>query len=216
MPRIARVVISGQPHHVVQRGNRGQRVFFCDSDKKTYLTLLKEKADEAGIKLWAYCLMDNHVHLIAIPEKENSLAQGIGRTHMAYTSIINRKKGWKGFLWQGRFMSSPLDEKYLHAAMRYVENNPVRAGIVKRAEDYLWSSAKAHVLKEKNKLLEDNFMTNEFKNWAEYLSNGDNKEDLENIRANTKPGRPVGDVAFVKKIEVQIGRILQKKKPGPK
>ncbi|MCX5782767.1 MAG: transposase [Elusimicrobia bacterium] len=204
------------PHHIVQRGNRCQKVFFSEKDKELYLKILKQQSSETGIKIWAYCLMDNHVHIIAVPLNEKSLSIGIGKTHMKYTRTINKREGWKGFLWQGRFMSNPLDEKYLYAAVRYVENNPVRAGLVRNAEDYKWSSARAHVKKEKNILLENNFMNEEIKNWAAYLSEEDNQNDLEYLRKCINTGRPLGSEEYVKKIENKTGRILFKKKPGPK
>ena len=102
MVRIARIVIPEYPHHIIQRGNRSQDVFFNDQDKKFYINLLHKHAIEAGITFWAYCLMDNHVHLIAVPKKEDSLARGIGRVHRKYTRMINLRKGWKGYLWQGQ------------------------------------------------------------------------------------------------------------------
>jgi len=157
MARMARVVIPNIPHHIVQRGNRSQKTFFSDKDKVFYLKLLHKYAEKEGLSFWAYCLMDNHVHLIVVPKREDSLAKGIGDTHKHYTRMINFRENWRGYLWQGRFSSFPLDEKYLYAAIRYVERNPVMAGLVKRAEDYEFSSAKAHVYKTKDFLLSDNF-----------------------------------------------------------
>jgi len=101
MTRIARVVVPGCPHHVIQRGNRRQTVFFYDSDKRIYISLLHKYAKKAGVNIWAYCLMDNHVHLIAVPKHKDSLARGIGETHRRYTLIINSREKWKGYLWQG-------------------------------------------------------------------------------------------------------------------
>ena len=159
MARIARVVVPHYPHHIIQRGNRRQNVFFSDHDKDAYICLLYEQIKKWNILIWAYCLMDNHVHLIALPKDENSLARAIGETHRKYTKMINFRKGWKGYLWQGRFISYPMDEQYLYAAVRYIEINPVRSGLVEKAEDYPWSSAKAHILKKEDKLLSYNFMT---------------------------------------------------------
>jgi len=128
MPRIARVVAVGEPHHVIQRGNRRQIVFFHDGDKQAYLKILKLHSRLFEFQVWAYCLMDNHVHLIIVPEKEDSLVKGIGEIHKLYTRMVNFREGWRGYLWQGRFKSVPLGEHYLYAAVRYVERNPVRAG----------------------------------------------------------------------------------------
>ena len=214
MPRIARIVIPNYPHHIIQRGNRSQNVFFSDQDKKSYIQLLRKHAIESGVDFWAYCLMDNHVHLIAVPRNEDSLARGIGEAHRNYTRLINFREGWKGYLWQGRFISYPLDEKYLYAAVRYVERNPVRAGLVKRAEDYPWSSAKAHVYGEKDILLSDNFMLSEIKDWSSYLSEGDENIDKNLFKKHGRTGRPLGDDRFLTKLEEITGRVLKKKKPG--
>lgn len=216
MARIARIVIPGYPHHVIQRGNRRQNVFFTDRDKQYYLDLLHGYAQESGLSFWAYCLMDNHVHLVAVPIEEESLARGIGEAHRKYTRMVNFREGWRGYLWQGRFSSYPLDEAYLYAAMRYVENNPVRAGMVKNAQDYPWSSAKAHALKTKDRLVTDNFMFQEIKDWSVYLQQTEEETRINLFRKHTRTGRPLGKEEFLDKIEKITGRTLKMKKPGPK
>lgn len=216
MPRIARLVVPGYPHHIVQRGNRRQDVFFSDKDKIAYIDYLHTYAKEAGISFWGYCLMDNHVHLIAVPEKEESLALGIGEAHKRYTCMINSREKWQGHLWQGRFMSYVLDEKHLYAALRYVERNPVRAKIVNRAENYRWSSARTHVQKGKDKLLSDHFLISEIKDWSVYLSQEDKQKDVDILQKHSNTGRPLGGIEFIEKIEKLLGRDLKKKKPGPK
>ena len=148
MPRLARIVIEGIAHHVVQRGNNRQDVFFVDEDRRYYLALLKEKAEEYRLDILAYCLMTNHVHLIAVPQDPESLAKAIGRADFLHTQYVNRLQGRSGHLWQNRFHSCALDEGHFWSAMRYVEQNPVRAGLVKEAGDYEWSSAAAHLTGE--------------------------------------------------------------------
>jgi putative transposase len=143
MARIARVVAVGHPHHIIQRGNRRQKVFFKDTDRLLYLNLLKEQGELYGLEYWAYCLMDNHVHLIAVPRKRDSF-QAFAKANWWYTKKINENHGWRGYLWQGRFLSYPMDEMYCFLGVRYVERNPVRAGMVKKSEDYIWSSARSH------------------------------------------------------------------------
>ena len=145
MGRIARVVAPGMPHHVTQRGNRRQQTFFGDDDYRAYLGLMKQWSGEYGLRVWAYCHMPNHVHLIVVPPSEDSLCRGIGEAHRRYTRRVNVREGWRGHLWQGRFGSFVMDEPYLMAAARYVERNPVGAGLVGRAEDWAYSSAPAHV-----------------------------------------------------------------------
>ena len=143
MGRLARVVLPNVPHHITQRGNRNQPVFFSEDDKKEYLRLVSTHAKRHGVQIWAYCLMTNHVHFIAVPDSEKSLTATFQEAHRLYTRRINFREGWRGYLWQGRFASFPMDEEYLIAAVRYVEQNPVKAKLVSNAWDYPWSSAKA-------------------------------------------------------------------------
>lgn len=145
MPRIARIVVPGEPHHVVQRGNRRLPTFFCDDDYCRYLELLRSWCENHSVEVWAYCLMTNHVHLILVPATESGLRLALGETHKRYTAHINRREGWTGHLWQGRFSSYAMDEGYLLAAARYIELNPVRAGMVQDPYAYKWSSARAHL-----------------------------------------------------------------------
>lgn len=216
MPRIARVVNADHPHHIIQRGNRKQKVFFKEEDKAAYLRILREQSEKYGVYCWAYCLMDNHVHLIAVPETEKGLAMAIGETHRRYTCMINLREGWRGYLWQGRFSSFPLDPAYLYSAIRYVERNPVRAGIVTKAENYIWSSARAHIQKIKDPILRDFYLTEEIPDWREYLRNPDENENLATFRKHAQTGRPLGPKSFLKNLEQKSGRVLVKQKPGPK
>src|ERR1035438_1033163 len=124
MPRIARLVIPGQPHYVTQRGARRQPTFFGDDDYRLYLDLLADRCERYGVAIWAWCLMPNHVHLVAVPSDEGSLAAALGRTHQAYTTRVNAREGCAGYLWQGRFGSFVLDDEHLFRAARYVELNP--------------------------------------------------------------------------------------------
>ena len=153
MPRSARIVIPEAPHHVIQRGNRRQRTFFDADDYRAYVEIAAEAFQAAHVEVWAYCLMPNHVHLIATPRTEAGLARALGTTHQRYTWRINQKQGWTGCLWQSRFGSFAMDETYLHLCARYVGLNPVRAGLVKRAAEWPWSSVNAHLGKSSDRLL---------------------------------------------------------------
>ena len=144
MPRVARIVVPGVPHHVTQRGNNRQEVFFVDDDRGFYLDLLGRQAQRFGLDVLGYCLMSNHVHLIAVPQREDSLAKAIGRTHFLYTQYLHRLHGRSGHLWQNRFYSCALDEAHCWAALCYTERNPVRARMVRKAWRYRWSSAAVH------------------------------------------------------------------------
>jgi putative transposase len=214
MARIARVVIPGVPHHVVQRGNRRQLTFFCDDDKKLYIVLLTRYAGRHGLLIWGYCLMDNHVHLIVVPLRKDSLRRAVGETHKAYTTIINKREGWRGFLWQGRFSSYPMDEPHLYRGMLYIERNPVRAGMVARAEDYAWSSASAHVAKALAPPLSACPMTDGIPDWAGLLVRKDSEADLRDFRLHARTGRPLGDKAFISRLEEITGRTLMAKPQG--
>ncbi|OVE73586.1 transposase [bacterium B13(2017)] len=216
MARLARVVVPEFPHHVIQRGNRKQKVFFSEDDKRIYLNYLEWYAKPAGIKFWAYCLMDNHVHLVAVPETKEGLAYGLGETHRRYTRMIHFREDWHGYLWEGRFKSYPLSEAHLFSTIRYIERNPVRAGMLRKAEDYPWSSANAHVNGKLDKILSDNFMISKINNWKEYLSDLDNPSETELVAKHMTTGRPLGDETFIEKIETLTNRCLKKKKPGPK
>ncbi len=144
MPRKLRVVLPNLPHHVTQRGNNRQDIFHSPRDRKIYLDLLFRSAEKQQLRIWGYCLMTNHIHLIAVPEQETSLAKTLGQAHSAYSMYWNSLHGRSGHLWQARYFSAPMDTRYSWTALAYVENNPVRAGIVHRAESYAYSSAAAH------------------------------------------------------------------------
>lgn len=211
MVRLARVVVPELPHHIIHRGNRRQNVFFSDKDRESYLEILGLQAKLFALEVWAYCLMDNHVHLIVVPKDEESLSQAIGETHKLYTRMINFREGWRGSLWEGRFKSTIMDESYLYAAVRYVERNPVRAKVVKKAGEYPWSSARFRVKKEANALLSDFYLLDEIEDWAKYLTNEEDEDQLKRIRSQSLSGRPLGDTIFLLKLQEKTGRALLKR-----
>ena len=216
MARIARIVVPGIPHHIVQRGNRRQDVFFSDSDKNYYIDLLSKACTKHGVDIWSWCLMSNHVHFIAVPAQEDSLAKCFSDAHVRYTRMVNLREKWKGHLWQGRFSSSPLDERYLLAAVRYVERNPVRAKMVDSPWDYQYSSASYHVgIKESDPLIKnDRTLQDLIENWHDYLGNRDEDDDLTRIRKEESGGRPIGTESFIKTLENKLGRKLNRGHPG--
>lgn len=216
MARLARVVASGLPHHVTQRGNRRQQVFFDEGDYQIYRTLLAEGCGAAGVAVWAYCLMPNHVHLILVPSDDDGLRAALAEAHRRYTRHVNFREGWRGYLWQGRFASFPMDESYLLACSRYVELNPVRAKIVSRARDWPWSSARAHLTGCDDGLATVRPLLELVPDWGEFLREKLSEEDREAIRAGERTGRPLGSERFVKRLERRLGRTLARQKPGPK
>ncbi len=141
MPRMSRVVAVGLPHHITQRGNYRQDVFLDESDRNQYLEWVRDYSIKYGLSILTYCLMRNHVHFIAIPSKEDSLAKTFNAAHMRYSQYFNKKLRQKGHIWQGRFYSCILDEAHLILAARYIERNPVRAGIVEKPWQN-WNSGK--------------------------------------------------------------------------
>jgi putative transposase len=223
MGRIARVVVPGIPHHLTQRGNRRQETFFGKDDYRAYLRLMKEWCGRQGLRVWAYCLMPNHVHLIIVPPSEEALCRGVGEAHRRYTRRVNFREGWLGHLWQGRFASFVMDEPYLMAAARYIERNPVRAKLVGRAEDWPFSSAAAHAaghVTGKGDLLAESAWLAERTagwvcSWAEFLRQDDDPELAAALRRRERTGRPLGDEPFLRKVGRLLGRDLLPKKPGP-
>jgi putative transposase len=145
MARLARTVVPGLPHHVTQRGNRREAIFFEDGDQEVYRDLLAEQARKARVEVWAYCLMPNHVHLILLPTRADGLGPAVGEAHRRYTNFINARARWTGHLFQSRFASVAMDELHLLAAVSYVSLNPVRAGLAGYAADWAWSSVRAHL-----------------------------------------------------------------------
>ena len=216
MARLARVVVPGMPHHVTQRGNRRQETFFGDEDYAAYLDMMTERCGEEGVAIWAYCLMPNHVHLIAVPETEEALRRGIGEAHRRYTRRINFREKWRGYLWQGRFASFVMDEPYLLAAVRYVELNPVRAKLAADAADWPWSSAKAHLSARDDRLVRVGPMLDLVNDWRAFLDSALPEEELRELRNHARTGRPLGGATFVDRLEKQVGRVLAPQKPGRK
>jgi putative transposase len=210
MPRTARCVAPGVPYHVTQRGANGQRVFFTDSDRKTYLKLLASNKDEAGVRILAWCLMSNHIHLIAVPGAEDSLAVLLRRVHGFYAQMLNARLKRTGHLFQNRFFSCPLETSHLRRALAYVERNPVRAGMVERAEHYRWSSAAVHLelAQDKLRLLDEDF-SREFggaEAWRELLMSPEELSELRLLRRCTLSGRPYGSERFLEEMEERFGR----------
>lgn len=214
MPRVARAVVEKIPHHITQRGNRGNKVFFREKDYRQYLEWLGEYGRKSGLEIYAYCLMTNHVHIVGVPRDEQALAAALRPLHMRYAQWINRQRRWSGHLWQGRFFSSALDESCLYAAVRYVERNPVRAGIVEVAEDYDWSSASAHCGTREDDLLSGSLPEKwGIKDWSEWLREEKGRDKVEMLRRNTRKGLPCGSERFVAGLEKLLKRHLRFRPP---
>lgn len=216
MARLARIVVPGIPHHITQRGNRRMQVFFSDDDYRLYINLMKRGCKKHQVEIVAYCLMPNHVHLIAIPANESGLRLAIGEAHRRYTLHINSREEWQGHLWQERFASFPMDESHFLAASRYAELNPVRAKLVTHPEDWRWSSAKAHLEGKDDTLISVKPLLSLVEDWRSFLDERAVEDELGLLRTHSRTGRPLGGKSFLEKLEKNLKRKLQKKKPGPK
>jgi putative transposase len=218
MSRIARAVAPGYPHHVLQRDNYRQTIFDEDADYRLYLDMLGESAAKFGLSIWAYCLMSDHVRFVCVPKDADSLAKALNTLHMRYSQYFNDKKGRHGHLWQGRFMACVLDDPSVFEEVRFIETNPVRAGLAERAEDYPWSSARSHVIGEPDAVLVVGSDTGRALNrmagvpmcraipgWRSYLAAGGDEGIVKRTRERLKTGRPAGDAEFVRKLEEIVG-----------
>jgi putative transposase len=215
MARIARVVAPGVPHHVTQRGNRRQPVFFSEADYRLYIGLMAEWCRKSRVEVWAYCLMTNHVHLIAVPCTGAGLARAVGEAHRRYTRLVNEREGWIGYLWQGRFSSCPLDEPHLLTAARYIEQNPFQAKLVQAPWKYRWSSAAVHVKRQDDGLVKAApllEMVNE--DWRSFLGQEVGAFERELLLRHIGSGRPLGSESFVERLESTLHRRLRPRRRG--
>jgi len=217
MARIARFVLPGAAHHVTQRGNRRERVFFGDDDYGLYRRLLAEQGRKHGVSCWAYCLMPNHVHLILVPETEAALGRAIGETHRRYSATINARLRVTGHLFQARYGSVAMDEEHLMAAARYVALNPVRARLVKRAHEWRWSSVAAHLEGRDDGLVTVAPLIQRCAGrFADLLASEPSPEAVSALRGAETIGRPLGSPVFLETIATRLGRDPRPKKRGPK
>ncbi len=216
MARLARIVIPDAPHHVTQRGNRRETVFFGPEDYRHYRDLLAAAAHKANTQVWAYCLMPNHVHLILVPTHEDGLRAALADTHRRYTRHINARNNWTGHLWQGRFGAVAMDEAHLLHAVRYVSLNPVRAGLVAKAEDWPWSSVGAHLAGRDDDLVSVAPVLSRTPDFAGLLAAGEEAAARDKLRAAESIGRPLGDPDWLAQLEQRTGRRLSPGKRGRK
>ncbi len=217
MSRLPRLVLPGIPHHVTQRGNRRERTFFEDGDYALYLDLLADGAERAGVEIWSYCLMPNHVHLIAVPGDEDGLRRCFRFVHRHYTGYINARLRVTGHLWQGRFSSVAMDEPHFVTALRYVALNPVRARLVKRAEDWRWSSVGAHLSGQDDHVVKVASALERVGDFAAFLGESfDEALSYAALRKAESVGRPVGSPEWLADMEEATGLTLRPQKRGPK
>lgn len=227
MARFARLVLPNVPHHVTQRGNRRLPIFFGDDDRAYYLDLLSKAAASTGTRCLAWCLMDNHVHLILEPAAADGLRAMLGEAHRRYARRINFREGWRGYLFQGRFASYAMDEAHLMVAIRYVENNPVAAGLVASPDAWRWSSARSHLLGKRagdDPLTDLAALGGHVRDWRAYWRHGAELAEADEasaavadaIEARLRTGRPLAAEHWIAEQEARTGRNIARRKPGPK
>jgi putative transposase len=215
MARLARVVIPGIAHHVTQRGNGRARTFFSNEDYALYRDLLAEQCRRAGVEVWAWCLMPNHVHLVLVPSDSDGLRRALAAVHRRYAGVVHARRRRTGHFWQGRFGAVAMDEDHLAAALRYVSLNPVRARLVARAQDWRWSSTRAHLTGKDDGITARAPIRERFPDFADLIAAAD-AEAFARLRAAESIGRPLGDDRFLAKIERATKRRLKPRKRGPK
>ena len=217
MSRLSRIIAPGYPHHIIQRGNRRQQTFFCDEDYSAYIKLTSEWCRKCNVEVWSYCLMPNHVHLIAVQENEDGLRRAFGEAHRRYTNLVNTREKWTGYLWQGRFKSYVLANTHLLMAARYIEMNPVKSNMVHNPKEWRWSSAKAH-LEQNNDRLCTVLPLLEIAGigWELFLQKTLTEEQIETLCRCERTGRPAGNKEFVVFLERMLHRPILPRKRGPK
>jgi putative transposase len=216
MARLARIVVPGLPHHITQRGNGRQRVFFSDDDYQLYLTLLKEAADKARVRCLCYCLMPNHLHLILVPRTEDGLRACLSRANRAYAGVIHARRKLTGHFWQGRYGSVVMDGPHFYEALRYVLMNPVKAKLVAAPAQWPWSSARAYVKSIDDGLTDVGPANEMVADWPAFFGEAPDQTSLNRLLAGASVGRPVGAQSFISRLEVKTGRSLMAEKRGPK
>ena len=211
MPRMARIVVPGLPHHITQRGIRGYRTFFKTLDYLTYIELLKEFRRTSGVSIWAYCLMPNHIHVVAVPDAKDSLAKLFRQVHSRYALRTNGTHGWKGHLWQERYYSSVMDEAHTLAALRYVELNPVRAGLCKKPQEWRWSSIHSHIGTRQDEIVDTAATRKLVPDWRSFVHADCPAALQDSLRKSTRTGRPAGDDDFIDLLERKTGKTIPKR-----
>jgi putative transposase len=216
MPKFPRLVVPGYPHHITQRGVRRQKTFFAEDDYQAYLDLAIELTGDWPVEFWAYCLLPNHIHAVVVPDQPDSLSKYFAVLHRRYARQINLQHEWQGHLWQKRFYSVVMDERHTIASLRYVELNPVRAGIRKSPRDWPWSSTKGNLGLTDDPLIDRSRTVDIIANWSTYLAEEEDVSTVQRLRRQTRTGRPNGDDEFLRTIESRTERRVRKKRAGRK
>ena len=207
MARLARLVLPNFPHHLVQKGNNAQSVFLDSNDYSRYIQLACKYSHKYSVDISAYCLMSNHIHILAAPAKENGLAEMMRPVAGLYARYFNKKYGKKGHLWETRFYSSVVEaDSYLFCVAQYIELNPVRAGIVTKPEDWRFSSATHHINGVADPLVSAQlYEESEMEQYRKILAEGPEDEVIEEIRSCTSGCKPIGGKRFIARLARKFG-----------
>lgn len=216
LARLARLILPGIPHHVTQRGNGRQRTFFSDADYAHYLKLLREHCGKAGVSVWSWVLMPNHVHLVLVPSDEDALRRALAPLHRGYAGYAHARMRRSGHFWQGRFGRVAMDEAHAQAAIVYGLMNPVRAGLVNHAEEWRWSSVHALRGRRKDGITNISAVRERIPHLERILAAGEDAQAFERLRRAESIGRPLGDTAFMGRVERMTGRRLTPGRRGRK
>jgi putative transposase len=218
MARRARVVLNDCPHHIVQRGNNCQQIFLDKKDYGKYLELLEKYADRYSVKILAYCLMGNHIHLLATPSRVDGLCNMMRAVAGCYGMYFNYKYDRTGSLWESRFRSSIVDrQSYLWTAALYIEWNPVRAGIAVRPEEWDYSSARHHLQAQTDPLItEPLFSAPDDAEYRRQLADGPRAAQVEEIRKCIRGNRPMGGADFLARLATTFGITTYRRAGRPK
>jgi putative transposase len=209
MPRNARCIQPDLPFHITQRGTNRQATFYSRQDRLVYLSLLRANLQDCGVRILGYCLMTNHVHLVAVPLQADSLGIYFRRVHGRYAQYLNARRRRTGHLWQNRYFSCPLSSSHLWTALRYVETNPIRAALAPRPSEYEWSSAAAHLSGlDPSGLLDLTFWHDNggAEQWRGLLAQAEDPTQTRLLRRCTYAGRPFGDERFLLEMEERFQR----------
>ena len=216
MARIARIIAPGCPHHVTARGNRREPIFFEDGDQELYLDILAEQMAKARVEVWSYCLMPNHVHLILTPQDEAGMGRAMGAAHRRWAQFVNARGRWRGHLFDDRYASVAMDEAHLLTAVRYVALNPVRARLVARAQDWPWSSVRAHLAGEDDGVVRVAPVLERVDRFADLIAGNADEAAFGALRAAERIGRPLANKDFIDGLERVLGRAVARRAPGRK
>ncbi|HEY3777677.1 MAG TPA: transposase, partial [Rhizomicrobium sp.] len=208
--------VPGCPHHITARGNRREPIFFEDDDQDIYCDMLAEQVRKAEVEVWACCLMPSHVHLILCPHDRKGLGRAIGAAHKRWANFVNGRGRWRGHLFDGRFASVAMDEAHVISAIRYVALNPVRARLASRAEDWKWSSVRAHLEGKDDGLVGVGPVLERVQDFAGLAADQTSDGGFAAIRAAEHTGRPLGTKDFIEGLERILGRRIARRAPGRK